>query len=52
MLVDVRVPGSLDDRQRELLLELSRSFDDSNNGRSSGDEEDKGIFEKIKEALG
>ena len=51
--VDVRVPGSLDDRQKELLRELAQSFDGSNkNGRSDGDGEDKGIFEKIKEALG
>ncbi len=51
--VDVRVPGSLDDRQRELLRELARSFDSSDKGGpSNGDEDDKGIFEKIKEALG
>ena len=50
--VDVRVPGSLDDRQRDLLKELARSFDSSNNRSSGGDGEDKGIFDKIKEALG
>ena len=49
VLVDVRVPGSLDNRQKELLRELAKSFNPSENG---GDEEDKGIFEKIKEALG
>ncbi|NQW23511.1 MAG: molecular chaperone DnaJ [SAR202 cluster bacterium] len=46
--VDVRVPGSLDDRQRELLEELAQSF--SNSGK--GGRDDKGIFDKIKEALG
>ena len=50
--VDVRVPGSLDDRQQELLQELAQSFAESNgnlrnSGSSNGDEEDKGIFEKI-----
>ena len=50
--VDVRVPGSLDDRQQELLQELAQSFSDSNGnsrngGSSNGDEEDNGIFEKI-----
>ena len=51
--VDVRVPGSLDDRQRELLQELARSFEGSRKGGSSGgDGEEKGIFDKIKEALG
>ena len=51
--VDVRVPGSLDNRQRELLRELAKSFELSNKGGpSGGNEEDKGIFEKIKEALG
>ena len=55
--VDIRVPGSLDDRQRELLQELSESFADSSGnsrkgGSSGGDEEGRGIFDKIKEALG
>ena len=46
--VDVRVPGSLDDRQRELLEELADSF-----GTPTGDGgDDKGLFDKIKEALG
>ena len=50
--VDVRVPGSLDDRQQELLQELAQSFSESNGnsrngGSSNGDEEDNGIFEKI-----
>jgi len=50
--VDVRVPGSLDDRQQELLQELAQSFAESNgnlrnSGSSNGDEEDKGIFEKM-----
>ena len=57
VMVDVRVPGSLDSRQRELLRELEKSFERSSKGGpidsdESGDEEDKGIFEKIKEALG
>ncbi len=54
--VDVRVPGSLDDRQQELLQELAQSFANSNRnsrkGGSSGDDDEKGIFDKIKEALG
>jgi len=50
--VDVRVPGSLDDRQQKLLQELAQSFSESNGnsrngGSSNGDEEDNGIFEKI-----
>ncbi|MCI0848682.1 MAG: molecular chaperone DnaJ [Chloroflexi bacterium] len=55
--VDVRVPGSLDDRQQELLQELAQSFADSNRGSRKGgssdeDEDEKGLFDKIKEALG
>ena len=51
--VDVRVPGSLDDRQRELLQELAQSFENPRKGGSSGGHgEEKGIFDKIKEALG
>ncbi|MCH9016185.1 MAG: molecular chaperone DnaJ [Chloroflexi bacterium] len=53
--VDVRVPGSLDDRQQELLQELAQSFADSNRGSREGgssDEDEKGLFDKIKEALG
>ena len=57
VLVDVRVPGSLNNRQRELLRELAKTFDSSGkngppNGSEGGDEDDKGIFEKIKEVLG
>ena len=53
VMVDVRIPGSLDDRQQELLKELARSFESSNKkGPLDGNEDDKGIFEKIKEALG
>lgn len=53
--VDVRVPGSLDDRQLKLLQELSQSFGSPGHqgpADSNGDEDDKGIFNKIKEALG
>ena len=53
--VDVRVPGSLNHRQQELLQELAESFADSNGRSPKGgpdDGEDKGIFDKIKEALG
>jgi DnaJ-class molecular chaperone len=53
--VDVRVPGSLDNRQQELLQELAQSFADSNGSSPKGgsdDGDDKGIFDKIKEALG
>ena len=53
--IDVRVPGSLDNRQQELLKELAESFsapnETSRNGEDDGDD-DKGIFDKIKEALG
>ena len=47
--VDVRVPGSLSDRQKELLQELAQSFESS---RKGGNGEEKGIFGKIKEKLG
>ena len=51
--VDVRVPGSLDDHQRELLQELAQSFENpGKDGSSGGHGEEKGIFDKIKEALG
>tara|TARA_B110000014_G_C20065974_1_gene555534 strand:- start:869 stop:1384 length:516 start_codon:yes stop_codon:yes gene_type:complete len=53
--VDVRVPGSLDSRQQELLQELSKSFAAANKTAQKGvyeEEDDKGIFDKIKEALG
>ena len=52
--VDVRVPGSLDDRQQELLTQLAESFAESNGTSREGgssDEDDKGIFDKIKEVL-
>ena len=53
--VDVRVPGSLNNRQQELLQELAESFTDSNGSSPKGgsqDGEDKGIFDNIKEGLG
>jgi molecular chaperone DnaJ len=53
--VDVRVPGSLDNRQQELLQELAESFAESSGSSPKGgpdDGDDKGIFDKIKEALG
>ena len=53
--VDVRVPGSLNHRQQELLQELAESFADSNGRSPKGgpdNDEDKGIFDKIKEVLG
>ena len=52
--VDVRVPGSLNGRQRELLTQLAEAFAESNGTSGKGgssDEDDKGIFEKIKEVL-
>ena len=53
VMVDVRVPGSLDDRQRELLQELAQSFEDTRGDRPPGSGgPEKGIFDKIKEALG
>jgi molecular chaperone DnaJ len=58
VVVDVRVPGSLDGRQKKLLEELARSFNgdkQSRNGRGPDDdddeERDKGLFDRIKEAL-
>ena len=54
-MIDVRVPGSLDNRQQELLRELAKSFEDPNHrgrGDNDGGDEDKGLFEKIKEVLG
>ena len=54
IMVNVRVPGSLDERQQELLQELAESFASSNGGSHNGDsssEDDKGIFGKIKEKL-
>ena len=53
--VDVRVPGSLNGRQQELLQELEKSFAASNGTSQTsgyGEDDDKGIFDKIKEALG
>ena len=53
-MVNVRVPGSLNQRQQELLQELAASFA-SSNGNSNNDEgheeEDKGIFDKLKDKL-
>ena len=52
--VDVRVPGSLNDQQRELLTQLAEAFAESNGTSGKGgssDDDDKGIFEKIKEVL-
>ena len=54
IMVNVRVPGSLDERQQELLQELAESFASSNGNSDNGDsssEDDKGIFDKIKEKL-
>ncbi|KAA1292675.1 MAG: molecular chaperone DnaJ [SAR202 cluster bacterium] len=54
IMVNVRVPGSLNQRQQELLQELAASFA-SSNGNSNNDEgheeEDKGIFDKLKDKL-
>ena len=53
--VDVRVPGSLNSRQQELLQELAKSFAASNGTSQTsgfGEDDDKGIFDKIKGALG
>ncbi len=62
VLVDVRVPGSLDSHQKQLLEELARSFkgekptrngrdSDNGSGPDDGDDQDKGIFDRIKEAF-
>ena len=54
--VDVRVPASLDSRQQELLKELSESFTapkkETQQNTEDERDDDKGIFDKIKEALG
>jgi len=54
IMVNVRVPGSLNQRQQELLQELAESLA-SSNGNSRNDEgpegEDKGIFDKLKDRL-
>jgi molecular chaperone DnaJ len=62
VLVDVRVPGSLDSHQKRLLEELARSFNgekptrngsgsDNGSGPDDGDDQDKGLFDRIKEAF-
>ncbi len=62
VLVDVRVPGSLDSHQKQLLEELARSFNgdkpymnghdqDYSSGPADEDDHDKGIFGRIKEAF-
>ena len=62
VLVDVRVPGSLDSHQKKLLEELARSFNgekpeqnghDSDNGSApdDGNDQDKGLLDRIKEAF-
>jgi molecular chaperone DnaJ len=53
VMVNVRVPASLDDRQQELLKELAESFASSNGKSRKGEssEDDKGLFDKIKEKL-
>ena len=58
VVVDVRVPGSLDGHQKKLLEELAKSFNGdkrSRNGSGPDDddeeERDKGLFDRIKEAL-
>ena len=78
VMVDVRVPNSLNTHQRELMEELARSFNgekpskrESSNGRkrsgkraakksedappqadnNSGDSPEKGLFDRIKDAL-
>ena len=48
--VDVRVPGSLDSRQEELLQELAASFStprETSQKGGEGEEEDKGIFDRF-----
>lgn len=59
VLVALQVPSSLDPRQREILEELAATLnsggpseDSHNRNRESKDEKDKGLFDKIKEALG
>ena len=59
ILVDLQVPRNLTARQHELLQELAESMDKKNtpsNLRGSDSEldpdDDKGIFDRIKEALG
>ena len=58
VLVDMQVPRSLDAHQKELLEELSRSFnfngdtgDVSDPGQDSGDKRNGGLFNKIKDTF-
>lgn len=60
VVVDLQVPRSINSKQRKLLEELSRSFGSANgadHGTDDPDNEedndkDKGLFGRIKEALG
>jgi len=45
--INVQVPTSLNERQKELLRELSKTF-----GDASPEPQEKGIFGKLKDALG
>ncbi len=63
IMADVRVPGSLNSRQRELMEELARSFNGKKRSRKSAGERsqsdetegesaaEKGIFDRIKDAF-
>ena len=57
VLVNLQVPQALDPEQRKLLEELALSLNskqsghDSSGNQDSDDDDDKGIFEKIKEVL-
>lgn len=59
VLVDLQVPRSLSDQQRKLMEDLSRSFNSTNGVEEqpsvdpeSGDDKDKGLFDRIKDRLG
>lgn len=55
VIIDLQVPRSLSSYQRKLLEELARSFepDASPDDGSGGDDgKDRGLFERIKDALG
>ena len=46
MLVDVKIPTKLTKRQRELLAEFAAETGESGNGKH-----DKGLFDKVKDAI-
>ncbi|MSQ06378.1 MAG: molecular chaperone DnaJ [Dehalococcoidia bacterium] len=52
VLVNLQVPRSLNSQQRKLLEELARSLEPETAEAEAGDGKDKGLFGRIKDALG